>query len=93
MDNTRVVHIANAGGRKVDDDDRKTDEVAEEDGTAEPDQKSFKMRLLIGRDRWNKAVFAFLVRRKGLGDATVVKKVAKVVDSWGYRQIVIKTNG
>ena len=35
----------------------------------------------------------FLVQREGLADETIVKKVSKVVDSWGYRKMVIKTGG
>ena len=50
-------------------------------------------RLLIGRDKWTKQVMAHLVRCKGLGDETIVKRVTQSVDELGYRKVVIKTDG
>ena len=55
--------------------------------------KPRKRRLLIGRDRWTKQVMAHLVRCKGLGDETIVKRVTRSVDELGYRKVVIKTDG
>ena len=52
-----------------------------------------KRRLLIGRDKWTKQVMAHLVRCKGLGDETIVKRVTQSVDELGYRTVVIKTDG
>ena len=36
---------------------------------------------------------AYLVRCKGLGDETSVKRVTRSVDELGYRKVVIKTHG
>ena len=42
-----------------------------------------KRRFVVGRDRWSRFTFAHLVKRKGLGDDTVVKKLTKSVDKLG----------
>ena len=72
------------------------DEAAEADETAEQTKtgtETHKKRLLVGRDRWTKAVFSFLVQCKGNGDDTIVDKVARWVDALGYRKVVLKTDG
>ena len=55
--------------------------------------KPRKRRLMIGRDRWTKQVMAHLVKCKGLGDETIVKRVTQAVDELGYTKVVIKTDG
>ena len=55
--------------------------------------KTYKRRLLVGRDLWTKAACSFLVQCKGIGDATIVDKVARWMDALDYRQIVPKTDG
>ena len=59
----------------------------------ERSEGTHKKRLLIGRDRWTKTVFAILGKRKGLGDETVVQKATRTIDAWGYRKMIIKTDG
>ena len=34
-----------------------------------------------------------LIKCKGLGDETVVQKATRTIDAWGYRKMVIKTDG
>ena len=38
-------------------------------------------------------MFAFVVKCKGLGDDKIVRKVARAIESWGFRKVVLKTNG
>ena len=40
-----------------------------------------------------KAVFSFLLQREGIGDDTIVDKVARWVDALSYRKVVLKTDG
>ena len=54
---------------------------------------TYKKRFVVGRDRWSRFTFAHLVKCKGLGDDTVVKKLTKSVDKLGYRKMVLKTDG
>ena len=55
--------------------------------------ETHKKRVLVGRDRWTKAVLSFLVQCKGIGDSTIVDKVTRWVDALGYRKVVLKTDG
>ena len=71
-----------------------------EDTTADKDESEtsgaamiHKKRLLIGRDRWTKSVFTFLVKCKGRGDDKIVNKIVRAVDALGYRKLIIKTDG
>ena len=47
----------------------------------------------MGRDRWTKAIFSFLVQCKGTGDGSIVAKFAQWIDALGYRKVVLKTDG
>ena len=67
------------------------DKVEVEIEESEETDAVHKKRLLIGRDRWTKSTFSHLVKCKGLGDQTIVQKVAGSVESLGYRKLTIKT--
>ena len=71
-----------------------------EDTTVEKDESEapraaviHKKRLLVGRDRWTKSVFTFLVKCKGRGGEKIVNKIVRAVDALGYRKLIIKTDG
>ena len=72
------------------------DKAAEADETAEQTgsgTETHKNMLLVGRDRWTTAVLLFVLQSKGIGDGTIVDKVARWVDALGYRKVVLKTDG
>ena len=74
--------------------ERLEDEL-DEKGNTEQDNKpeakrTHKKRLLIGRDRWSKAVMAHLVKCKGLGDEKIVGKVIKAIDGMGYSKVSLR---
>ena len=56
-------------------------------------QQTHKKRFLVVRARWTKSIFTVLLKCKGLGDKTIVRKVVHSVDALGYRRSVLKTDG
>ena len=79
------------------DEERDEEDIAAEQEASAPAAKLkknvHKKRLLVGRDRWTKAVCSFLVQCKGTGDSTIVNKVVQWINALGYRKVVVKTDG
>ena len=55
--------------------------------------KSDKIRLMIGKERWTKSFFCHKVKCKGLGDPYIVTNVVKSIETMGHTKIALTTDG
>ena len=68
-------------------------DYAELGGAKNQQDRSDVRKILVGRDRWTKMIFGHLVKRKGVGDDLIVKKVLKSISETGHVKVVVKTDG
>ena len=59
----------------------------------ETKDKSDKIRLMIGKERWTKSFFCNKVKCKGLGDPHIVSNVVKFIETMGHTKIALTTDG
>ena len=59
----------------------------------ETKDKTDKLRLLVGKDRWTQTFFCYKVQRKGAQDLHTVDNVVKAIESMGHTKIALVTDG
>ncbi len=52
-----------------------------------------RRRILVGKDRWTKAVFCHTVKCKGMEDPHIVQNIKKSIDTMGHAKITLTTDG
>ena len=58
----------------------------------ESETEDDKITVLVGRDRWTKVTFAYVVKGKGLTDSNVVSRVVAFIEALGYPDIRLKAD-
>ena len=70
------------------------DKVILREELTEEDEKIVLMKILVGKDSRSRAIFAHVVRRKGVDEeGYAVKRLAEDVEWLGYTRIILKSDG
>ena len=70
------------------------DKVILRDELTEEDEKKVLMKILVAKDSKSRAIFAHVVRRKGVDEeGYAVKRLAEDVEWLGYTRIILKSDG
>ena len=70
------------------------DKVVPRDELTEEDEKNILMKILVAKDSRSRAIFAHVVRRKGVDEeGYAVKRLAEDIEWLGYTRIILKSDG
>ena len=70
------------------------DKIVPRDELTEQDEKKVLMKILVAKDSKSRAIFAHVVRRKGVDEeGYAVKRLAEDIEWLGYTRIILKSDG